>query len=102
LSRSPPWFAWQGADLVLTLALQPGAKRDEFVGPHGAALRIRIHAPPVDGKANQRLVEFLADQFQTSRSAVQIVRGAAARNKVVRIASPQCVPSALVALGLLR
>jgi uncharacterized protein (TIGR00251 family) len=100
VSGAPPWFSWHGADLTLSLALQPGAKRDEFVGLHGDAVRVRIQAPPVDGKANQRLIEFLAAEFATPRSAVRIVRGESARGKVVRIASPQRLPAALAVMGL--
>ena len=53
----------QGHDLVLNLHIQPNATRTEFVGLHGEAIKIRLHAPPVDGKANQELCRFLADTF---------------------------------------
>jgi uncharacterized protein (TIGR00251 family) len=96
------WFAWQGAELVLTLTVQPGAKRDGFVGPHGATFRVRIRAPAVDGKANQSLIEFLAEEFGTPRAAVRLVRGHTSKSKVVRVAAPQRLPAALQTHGLSR
>jgi uncharacterized protein (TIGR00251 family) len=51
-----PWYRWDGADLVLDCHLQPRSSADELVGDHGDALKIRITAPPVDGKANAHLV----------------------------------------------
>jgi uncharacterized protein (TIGR00251 family) len=49
--------------LILELHVQPGAKRSEFAGTHGARIKLRLAAPAVDGKANAALVEFLADYF---------------------------------------
>jgi hypothetical protein len=72
--------------LVLTLHIQPGAKKTEFVGLHGEAMKIRLAAPPVDGKANAALCAFLADFCGVSKSAVSLISGDTSRAKRVRIA----------------
>ena len=58
----------------------------------GDRLKISLTAPPVDGKANQRLVKFLAKQFGVAVSQVSLVAGAAHRDKTLRIQQPQKVP----------
>ena len=88
------WHRWDGADLVLTLRVQPRAARDEL-RPEGERLRARITAAPVEGAANLHLCRFLAGEFGVARSAVTLVRGAAAREKVVRISAPRTLPAAL-------
>lgn len=80
---------WLHADkdgVVLNLHIQPGAKKTEVAGPHGDALKIRLAAPPVDGKANAALVEFIAAQVGCGRAAVALVSGQASRAKRVRVA----------------
>ena len=74
--------------LVLSLHVQPGAKRTEVAGTHGDALKIRLAAPPVDGKANAELLRFLADAFGVPRHAVALLRGESSRQKTVRIEAP--------------
>jgi len=85
--------AASGADVVLTLHVQPGAKRSEFAGMHGDALKIRLGAPAIDGKANAELIHFLADAFGVPQRNVQIMRGEKARAKVVRIVAPAKRPA---------
>jgi uncharacterized protein (TIGR00251 family) len=60
--------AWDGQDLILDLHVQPRASRDEIVGVIGDRLKVRITAPPVDGKANQHLIAYLAKQFRVAKS----------------------------------
>jgi uncharacterized protein (TIGR00251 family) len=71
--------------LVLELHVQPGAKRSEFAGKHGERLKVRLAAPAVDNKANQALVEFLAEHYGVPRRNVTIVSGARSRRKRVVI-----------------
>jgi uncharacterized protein (TIGR00251 family) len=66
---------------------QPGAKRTEVAGLHGEALKIRIAAPPVDGSANEALVEFIAKTLGLRKSEVTLVRGDTSRSKTLRVPS---------------
>lgn len=77
----------EGVDgsLTLTLHIQPGAKKTGFAGLHGDAMKIRLAAPPVDGKANAALCAFLADFCKVPKSAVSLISGEASRAKRVRI-----------------
>lgn len=89
------WYHWQGSDLVLQVLIQPRASKDEVVGPHGDQLKIRITAPPVDGKANQHLTRFLAKTFRVAKSQIHIESGETGRHKRVRILAPQQLPAFL-------
>lgn len=80
------WLRSDGDGVILDLHVQPGAKKTEVVGRHGDALKIRLAAPPVDGKANAALVAFIAAKVGAGRTAVELVSGQAARAKRVRVA----------------
>lgn len=71
--------------MVLALHIQPGAKKTELAGLHGEALKIRLAAPPVDGKANAALLAFLAKACGVSKSAVELVSGETSRSKRVKV-----------------
>lgn len=86
------WYRWQGADLLLTVRLQPRASRDEIVGPHGDSLKVRITAPPVEGQANAHLIRYLATVFDVGRSQVALVSGDTSRTKQVRVTAPRHLP----------
>jgi len=75
---------WDGADLILEVRVQPRASADAL-DAHGGRLKIRITAPPVDGKANRHLVAYLAKRLGVARSAVSIESGESARDKRIRI-----------------
>ncbi len=70
---------------TLTLHIQPGAKKTEVVGLHGDALKIRLAAPPVDGKANAALIEFVAGRLGLAKSAVSLKSGQTSRRKVLAV-----------------
>lgn len=89
------FYRWDGADLILDCHLQPKASRDEFAGLHGERLKIRLTAPPVDGKANAQLLAFLAQAFAVSKSQVSLESGPQSRLKRVRIRQPQALPHEL-------
>ena len=80
------WLVTDGDGVILRLHIQPGAKKTEIAGLHGEALKIRLASPPVDGKANARLVGFLADRFGVAKAAVGLLSGGSSRAKRVRIA----------------
>ena len=70
---------------MIDVRVQPRASRSEIAGLHGERLRIRLRAPPVDGRANAALVEFLADAFDVPRASVIVEHGLTGRDKRVRI-----------------
>ena len=92
MTSAAPWRREDAGALVLALHVQPGAARTEVAGTHGDALKIRLAAPPVDGKANAELLRFLADAFAVPLRQVTLVRGETARRKTVRIDAPQVRP----------
>lgn len=79
------WLRESSGRTTLTLHIQPGAKKTEVAGIHGDALKIRLAAPPVDGKANAALIEFVADRLGLAKSAVALKSGQTSRRKVLEI-----------------
>lgn len=71
---------------TLELKTIPNAPRDEIVGWLGSALKIKVHAPALDGRANDALLAFLADKLGVPRRTISLVRGDKSRQKVVAIA----------------
>lgn len=69
--------------MILELHVQPGAARSEFAGEHGGRLKVRLAAPPVEGRANAALVEFLAGYFGVPKRNVRIAAGLKSRRKRV-------------------
>lgn len=86
------WYSWDNGVLILNLHLQPKASKDEWAGLHGDRLKLRITAPPVDGKANQHLIAWLAKEFGVSKAACVLVSGETGRQKRVAISFPQRFP----------
>lgn len=80
------WLRASANSVVLTLHIQPGAKKTEVAGPHGDALKLRLAAPPVDGKANEALIDFLARALGKPKAAITLVSGQTSRSKRVAIA----------------
>jgi len=70
---------------MLSVRVQPRARRDEVCGERAGAVLVRLAAPPVDGKANAALRALVARSAGVPRSRVEIVRGAGSRDKVVRL-----------------
>jgi len=94
------WFQWNADALLLQLHIQPGARHNQVVALHGDRLKLKINAPPVDGRANEELIEYLSQCFDTSKSNVTLVRGVQGRSKTVCIAQVQSIPSEMQLFGL--
>lgn len=75
--------------VTLAVRAQPGAKRTAIAGVYGegaaAQLKIAVQAPPIEGRANSALIEFLADRFGVAKSRVELVSGELSRSKVFLI-----------------
>ncbi|MBI3145540.1 MAG: YggU family protein [Pseudogulbenkiania sp.] len=80
-----PWLNCKDSVIRLTLHVQPGAKKTELAGEHGGALKLRLAAPPVEGKANTVLLAWLAERFGVPKRDVALVSGDKSRHKIVEI-----------------
>jgi uncharacterized protein (TIGR00251 family) len=79
-----------GIGLVIRLHVQPRAKRNEIVGLHDGALKIRVTAPPVDDAANRAIIEFFSRLLGISRSNLQILAGEKSRDKTLQVCGMSC------------
>ena len=87
---TPAWpcLSRHGAAVWLAVSVQPNAKRTAADGLHDGTLRVRLGAPPVDGKANQLLIDWLAGELGLPKRAVSLVRGETSRRKWLAIDAP--------------
>ena len=69
----------------ITVRVYPGAPRSQIVGLAEGAWRIKVAAPPLEGKANKELVDFLSKLLDVSKSSVTITQGLTSRNKVITV-----------------
>ena len=72
--------------VLVSIHVQPRASKNGFAGIHGGAVKLRITAPPVDGKANALIVEILAKMFHVPKAAVSLASGQQSRHKRFRVA----------------
>lgn len=86
-------YRWEDTALILNVRVQPRASRDEITGVHGEQLKIRLTAPPVDGRANQTLLKYLAKLCDVPPGQVTLLSGDSGRNKRVRIENPRRLPA---------
>jgi uncharacterized protein len=90
-----PFYQWRNGDLLLDLRIQPRASSNGFAEVLGDRIKLRITAPPVDGKANKHLSALLADIFGVSRAHVSILSGETGRNKRILIEQPVKLPDCI-------
>ena len=90
------WYRREGEAVVLTLHVQPGAKQSEVSGLHGEALKIRLAAPPIEGRANEALLRFIAERFNVPLRNVELRRGAQSRHKRVEVRGSTVEPESLL------
>lgn len=90
------WFRKNQDSVQLHLHVQPGAKKTEVAGLHGDCLKIRLAAPPVDGKANECLIKALAGWFGVPQRQVVLKSGETSRRKTVEISSSAVDPASLL------
>jgi uncharacterized protein (TIGR00251 family) len=96
LADAPPrWFRREPQRLVLSIHVQPGARRSEVAGPHGDSLKIRVQAPATEDRANEALIEFVAQRLGIARRDVTLASGARSREKKLHV-PPHCDPARLV------
>jgi hypothetical protein len=81
---------------LLAIHAQPGARRTEVAGLHGQALKVRVAAPPVEGRANDELIAFVAETLGVPKKSVSVVKGGTSRRKTLLVAAPQTDPIRLL------
>ncbi len=80
-----PWCSRHGECLRIAVHVQPNASRTEIAGLLEGALKIRLHAPPVDGKANEALTQFIAERLKVAKRDVTVSRGHGSRQKLLEV-----------------
>ncbi len=85
---------------LLEIYVQPGAKISALAGKHDGRLKIRLQASPIEGKANQALIDFLAKLLQLKKQDINIVRGEKSRIKLVSLPATAQVCNKLKSLGI--
>lgn len=92
------WVKQADSRAKIRVRILPRAGRNEIVGIHGDAIKIKLAAPPVEGAANAALVEFLCDTLHIPRARIRIVTGAKSRSKCVEILdiNPEIIATVLL------
>jgi uncharacterized protein (TIGR00251 family) len=95
MNAAARWYRWSDSRLIVNIRVVPRSKNDGIAGVYDDCLRIRVAAPPVDGKANARLVEFLAREFGVPKRAVSLLAGESGQRKRVAITGPRRLPAGI-------
>lgn len=95
----PPCITVRGDTVQLAVKAQPRASRTEAAGLLGAELKIKVASPPVDGAANEALIEFLADELGVPKRNVTLTRGASATHKIFTLSGVSAETVATRLLG---
>ena len=90
------WYRSTGTSIILTLHVQPGVKQTSIAGLHGDALKIRLAAPPIEGRANEALLRFIADFFRVTLREVELKQGVQSRHKRVEVRGSTINPESLL------
>jgi uncharacterized protein (TIGR00251 family) len=92
----PSWLKRTATGWTIAVHVQPGAKRSAVGGLHGERLKLRIAAPPIEGRANAAVAEFVAESLGVARARVKIVAGERSRDKLIAVDAPECDPGRLL------
>jgi uncharacterized protein len=74
-------------DITLKVYLQPKSSKNETVGPYRDGIKVKVTAPPIEGKANEALIQFLAKELGIPQSSIEIVKGHHSREKTLKISA---------------
>ena len=91
------WYTSDANNITLQVYVQPGAKSTEIVGLQNNLLKIRLKTPPIEGRANEALLKFIAKLFNVPPREVQLIRGEKARHKTLKIIGSCINPEVLKA-----
>ena len=87
-----PFYHWQDQDLIFQAKVIPRASQNAWLATADQGIRIRIKAPPVDGKANQALIAYLSKLFGVKKSHIEVLSGETGRNKRFKVCQPSQLP----------
>ena len=93
------FYRLDGDTLILSVRVQPGARRDEVAEVRNGVLRIRLQATAIEGRANAALCAFLAERLGTAKSRVRVLQGKNSRSKRVTVSGARHAPETLVLQG---
>jgi uncharacterized protein (TIGR00251 family) len=79
------WLKARGGNILISVRVQPGASKDVVTGIKEDFLNIKLCSPPVDGRANDSLISFVAKRLDVSRSSIQIIHGIKSRKKLLEV-----------------
>ncbi len=79
-------------ETIVKVYLQPKSSRNEVVGPYRDGIKVKVTAPPVEGKANEALVRFLAKELGVAPSDIEIIKGHHSREKMLKVSGISRVP----------
>ena len=83
------WYKKIDNTIILSLYIQPNARKNEVVGLHGNSLKIKLATLPIDGRANKALLEYLAELLNVRLSQVTLKQGEKSRHKIIEIKASQ-------------
>lgn len=86
------FYQWRDKYLILNLHVQSRAKENSITGIHGDMLKLKIKSPPVDNKANKEIVSYLANEFDVTKSSIELISGQLHRDKKFLIKEPNMIP----------
>jgi hypothetical protein len=72
-------------DIILKVYLQPKSSKNEIVGPYRDGIKIKVTAPPVEGKANEALIRYLSKELGISPSSIEMIKGHHSREKTLKV-----------------
>lgn len=71
--------------MTITVYVKPNARKDEVIAQENGGYLVRVSAPPIEGRANERMIEVLADHFKRPKRSIQIIAGKRGKHKIVEI-----------------
>ena len=93
------WYRHDAESVILNLHVQPGAKHNEIAGLHGDALKIKLASPPIDGRANEALLKYMAMLFDVPLRQVVLKQGKKSQRKVIVITGSKIDPNQIFMLN---
>jgi uncharacterized protein (TIGR00251 family) len=95
MNKAPVYY-WRENNLLLNVYIQPNAPKDDYAGIFNNCVKLKIKAPPVDGKANRELLRFLGEIFAVPQSSIRLVQGETSRYKKIEIFEPAVLPEWII------